>query len=172
MKIQNVSYSTNNYSGKTNQSQKNPTFGKLIVDKDIPFDILQAVVKNEELKKLVKMFHGINRDIEVSYHIPTISSNTIESLYFRPDNRLDSVVSFSETMEYDSKPIRQQLENLKNGFAEKVFNKYLKQTSKRENDVMKKQNILESVNEFNNSLENQKEDIKPKQSFWEKLFGK
>lgn len=172
MKIQIISYSTNNYSGKTNQSQKNPTFGKLIVDEDIPLDILQAVVKNEELKKLVKMFHGINRDIKVSYHIPTDSFNTIESLYFRTDNMLDSVVLFRETMEYNSKPIRQQLENLKNGFAKKVFNKYLMENSERENDVMKKQNILKSVNEFNNSLENQKEDINPKQSLWEKLFGK
>ncbi|MBP3925212.1 hypothetical protein J6E39_08235 [bacterium] len=171
MKIQNISYSTNNYSGKTNQSQKNPTFGKLIVDEDIPFDILQAVVKNEELKKLVKMFHGINKDIEVSYHIPWDSGNTIDSLHFIPDDMLDSVVLFSETKELNSKPIIQQIENLKNGFAEKVFNKYLIKNSERENDVIKKQNILKCVDEFNNSLENQKENIKPKQSFWKKLFG-
>lgn len=166
MKITKIDHTNNNYSVKQNQYRKqNPTFGKLIFtnrffDAPIPIKYQRAILKNKELLKLVKMFHEIGKDIEVSYDNPCKKNNFNDCLFFGVrtiGGFTDIVFLFQEC------DIQERINNLEDGFAEKTFNKFQKEQSDYEKSRQEKQELINSVNSFNESLE------PPKQSFWKKI---
>lgn len=143
MRVQKINYYTNNYSVKLNQNQKqNPAFGKLIVgEKYIPTDILQAVIKNEELKKLAKMFQERGKDLELSYSYDrSLMPNQLNGLYFHVKDdtgRSDEIIASFHQYIDDLNPISAKINELKEGFAVRVYNEYVKQIEKAK-DIGKK----------------------------------
>ncbi len=157
MRIQNINYSTNNYSVKLSKKQQNPSFGKLIIDKGecIPTEILQAVAKNEELQKLVRIFHEKGIDLTLLYDgMGDIEHDLLSGLLLCERNKFGftkgTVVSFHEYIARRS--ILAQINELKNGFAERVYNKYLKEQAKLVNDTHLRQGVQNSIDSFNKSL--------------------
>ncbi len=142
---------TNNYSLSSNRTQQNPNFGKLIVHDSFSPRSARVLVKNEEVQKLAKMFHDAGKNLEVKYRKeyvdPIVFYASPRGLFQTSEEpKLITYVGFTE--------------DLKEGFAEKVFNSYKQ---------LLKYDETNKIYSFNKSLE--KSEAK-KQSFWKRLFGK
>jgi len=157
MRIQNVNYSTNNYSVKSSKKQQNPSFGKLIIDKGegeyIPKEILRAVAKNEELKKLVRIFHEIGKNLKLDYDIPK------RCLFFFVQDKKDYfsegiVTSFRESSIFENNyTIAGKINKLREGFAESAFNKYQREKAELAKMTDLEQEALNIIDAFNKSLD-------------------
>ena len=127
-----------NYNNRTtHQKQQNPSFGKLLIGDGVSTELVQELVKNPEIKKLVRLFDniGINLKATVFYHLnregnyhfqlfdprinhgkPTISRGA-PWLTLVSAERLE-VTGFSE------QDIITQIKNLKDGTAIEKFEDY------------------------------------------------
>lgn len=156
MKIQNTTYTNNNYLIKSDKRLHSHTtsFGNLIVEKGyIPTEIREAILNSKELKKLVKLFNNKGRDIHINYE--SCLGRDYEDLGIFVHKKGDI---WSEEMadyfmvkgdDIDGGIVR-CIKTLKDDYAEKTYNKYFSEKSKQENEL--------------NSSE--------RPSFWKRLFGK
>ena len=169
MRIENTSYLSCNYSGNKHKKH-NTSFGKLLLDDNIPLDILQAISKNDELKLLVKKFHEIRLNVIATYTGLSDAPEIIDSLHLYAHNggmreRIKTFFRSVKSNRNSSYPISVQLERLESGFAERVFNKYIMNNSSKNKEAKLKKETRNSIYAFNNSLKN------PKKSLLERLLA-
>lgn len=141
MQIQPIS----NYSVKSNQRQQHsPNFGKLIIDKNVPTELITPIAKNKEIQTLVKLFHNIGADIRVQFgnFMSAKSGNSNKTGNFLNflseckgpitlNTELISIKDFEAVKQKGDALISlkeggilENLEKLKEGTAKETFNKY------------------------------------------------
>lgn len=119
------------------------------------------------------MFHKIGKDIKLSYNF-----NKIENLHlfaFDKDCRYDGIIASFCRNTFEEPDISERINKLLKGSAEETFNNYLIKKPNEANEDSLKQEVLNSFDSFNKSLEQNQvfsKEVQTKQSFLQRLFGK
>ena len=167
------------------KEQKNPNFGKLLIDDGVSTKVLQEITHNEEIKKLVRLFDDVGINLKAIQYITIENScELVEGgMHFRLvdpkvyKNMWANVGSATRLAVdgYNEKEIIENIKNLPTGTAIEHFNndynkfkypKYFKIKEQKYNykldtEYTEKQKALEDVKNFNKTLSNK--------SFWKKL---
>ncbi len=174
---------SNNYSCNTNKNAKTLNFKKLIIDKSVDKDILKEIIKNDEILKLVSLFHGIGIDLRAIYKrvgcdvargrrgwtsLQFVNNEQYKKYLKNSERNFDRLYSVSRTGVYNSEPLdSSDFARIQKGDAEKAFQNYFErqeflheiprrikeQMQLWELEILERDNYLKKVDDFNKSLE-------------------
>lgn len=181
-----------NYNSRTNQKeQKNPSFGKLTIDVGVSTEILQELIRNPEIKNLVRLYDNVGIDLKaIQFYTPQDADHLIrQGCHFRlVDPKLYKKTYFSARLLVDGlheKEVLEKIKNLPAGTAIKKFKadynehnypkhfKNKKQEPEDDFDLtpewINRKKVLDEVEDFNATLNSNKKAKQKVKSFWEKL---